>query len=452
MKLRDIFQMLKDPRYQHIRYAVLRGLVSVEDVVNLDAKSLQEKAAGKTLVEGVHISRDVGEAVARIAAQSTPPVAEQRGEICNLLSKVVYEATPESRKAGFRIILKLCHQARWGWDALGSGLQDFSKEMYEDILFDVPALPQILREELYPELAKRGLLSAESVERPMGRCSRLLSAAWPLSVLVGVMRARRWPLSAAAAERRLLAVLGGGGAAALGGGAHADQDMLEARRVWAEKRREDEQLWLAAESGRVELLESLLASPTDGSLPMEVNSKSPHGRTALHIAAFVGKPDCVAVLLHARAEIDALTYEGLSGLHIASQRGDTEVVRLLLAANGDINGETKDRNLPIHLAAAGGHVDVVDLLRDMGGVEQLLVRNDLGHNPSDVLAAFTKRESAAAEKGGDEQLSVRNSLGQRPSDVLASFTRRARPAKRPLPRPLTGRPPTGRPSKKQAKT
>mmetsp|Transcript_53111 Transcript_53111/g.99549 ORF Transcript_53111/g.99549 Transcript_53111/m.99549 type:complete len:706 (+) Transcript_53111:92-2209(+) len=157
------------------------------------------------------------------------------------------------------------------------------------------------------------------------------------------------------------------------------------RRFWSEKRQKDECLWRAAESGRVNALQEALAAPKNGDAPAEVNSRSLYGRTALHIAATVGRPECAAVLLDANADVDACTDAGLTALHIASQRGHLEVARLLLDWRAQVDLESKeDRNSAMHLAAANGQTDVVRLLVERGSVSQLQVRNNFGQRPAEA--------------------------------------------------------------------
>jgi protein-serine/threonine kinase len=163
---------------------------------------------------------------------------------------------------------------------------------------------------------------------------------------------------------------------------------------WAEKRIKDERLWFAAEGGSLELLRNILEAPTDGSPPAEVNSRSLYGRTALHLATSVGKPDCIELLLDAGAELEACTHAGLTALHIASQRGHSSVVSLLLDWGAEACCEAKDGNLPIHLAAANGHADIVAVLleRGSGVYEQMLNRNRLGQRAAEASLDISTAE------------------------------------------------------------
>jgi protein-serine/threonine kinase len=144
-------------------------------------------------------------------------------------------------------------------------------------------------------------------------------------------------------------------------------------------------LWLAAESGSSELLREALKAPTDGGAPCEVNSKALYGRTALHIAVSVGRPDCIELLLDAGADLEACTDAGLTALHVACQRGHLCAATLLLDWGAESCVETKDHSLPIHLAASNGQAEIVSMLLERGNTsEQLLCRNSMGQRAAEV--------------------------------------------------------------------
>jgi serine/threonine protein kinase len=173
---------------------------------------------------------------------------------------------------------------------------------------------------------------------------------------------------------------------------------------WAEKRNRDANLWCAAESGSVDMIRMALVPADDLSAPsVSVNSKSIHGRTALHMAASVGKPDVVEILLDAGADLEARTEAGLTALHVAGQRGNLSVATLLLDRGAKADPQTKDRMLPLHFAAMNGHVDVVTLLLERGEPSQLTTRNSMGRRASEVCldirtaAAFQNYEASFVE-------------------------------------------------------
>lgn len=119
-------------------------------------------------------------------------------------------------------------------------------------------------------------------------------------------------------------------------------------------------------------------------MKVDVDSRSLHGRTALHIAASNGQAECMEVLLRARAEIDARTDAGFTALHLACERGCLAAVWGLLAARCDTAVQTKQGELGLHLAASKGHTEVLSVLLQSCTHDLLGVRNSYGQRPSEV--------------------------------------------------------------------
>lgn len=115
---------------------------------------------GKTIQE-LRVSHDVKGATARLA-EMVPPLDEQPTELCDLLGRIVEEGSAEVRKAGFEVVANLYIKGHWKSE-IKAGLRVFMSETCADLKYDVPTLPNILKEELHPGLlrmVKRGLLSA----------------------------------------------------------------------------------------------------------------------------------------------------------------------------------------------------------------------------------------------------------------------------------------------------
>lgn len=152
-------------------------------------------------------------------------------------------------------------------------------------------------------------------------------------------------------------------------------------------------LFESAALGRIESLEQLLTED-----PESARSWSPDGFTALHLAAFFGKPDAVDLLLDrgadpgavsrndaklypinsaaARgntaavrwllergADVDAAQNGGYTALHSAAHNGDLETARLLLRHGADRELTSDDGKTPLAMAEEGGHSEMADLLR-----------------------------------------------------------------------------------------
>eukprot|EP00929_Paragymnodinium_shiwhaense_P054920 TRINITY_DN27529_c0_g1_i2.p1 TRINITY_DN27529_c0_g1~~TRINITY_DN27529_c0_g1_i2.p1 ORF type:complete len:141 (-),score=33.95 TRINITY_DN27529_c0_g1_i2:151-573(-) len=86
----------------------------------------------------------------------------------------------------------------------------------------------------------------------------------------------------------------------------------------------------AAAEGRVEEVQELLAQGAS------VNEPNFRGSTPLHCAAEFGNYECVAVLLQAGADVDAVvSSRGNTAAHLAAQGGFAEILRSLLAGGAD---------------------------------------------------------------------------------------------------------------------
>mmetsp|Transcript_4278 Transcript_4278/g.6993 ORF Transcript_4278/g.6993 Transcript_4278/m.6993 type:complete len:737 (-) Transcript_4278:41-2251(-) len=191
---------------------------------------------------------------------------------------------------------------------------------------------------------------------------------------------------------------------------------------WAARRKKEEFLWLAAETADVDLLRRLLKPPKKGEPPANLNSRSLYGRTPLHIAASVGNAECVALLVAARAMLEARTNSGLTALHIASQHGHRDATMMLLDRDADpISQQTSTWNLPLHLAAAHGRQEIViTLLEHSRGdvTEALRSRNNLGQ-----LAAEASLDIATAQIFKDFEVTAsRVHASQNSTDHYAART------------------------------
>jgi ankyrin repeat protein len=102
--------------------------------------------------------------------------------------------------------------------------------------------------------------------------------------------------------------------------------------------------------------------------PLAVRAFSPDGFTALHLAAFFGKPEIARALLDAGAPVDAYTTNDLANqpLHAAAAGRHLEVCRLLLAAGADVNATQHGGYTPLHEAAQHGDIEMVELFLSAG--------------------------------------------------------------------------------------
>jgi uncharacterized protein len=140
----------------------------------------------------------------------------------------------------------------------------------------------------------------------------------------------------------------------------------------------------AAAAGRADRVRELLAAD-----PGAIGERTPEGFTTLGLAAFLGGPEPVRVLLEhgADADDDADNPFGVRPVHAASAAHDHETMRLLLAAGADPNLRQQGGFVPLHEAAHSDDVEMARLL--------------LAHGADPALAADDGRDARriAADDG-----------------------------------------------------
>lgn len=125
--------------------------------------------------------------------------------------------------------------------------------------------------------------------------------------------------------------------------------------------------------------------------PALVTSYSADGFTALHFAAFFGRPDAARFLLDRGADANAVGRGWMTGtpLHSAASSRQPEVVALLLAAGADPDARQGQGWTPLHSAARNGDLESVDAL--LAADADPAATNDDGASVRDLAA-----------EGGDE--------------------------------------------------
>jgi ankyrin repeat protein len=126
----------------------------------------------------------------------------------------------------------------------------------------------------------------------------------------------------------------------------------------------------------------------------------------LHEAATLGRSERVSTVLTASPwAIDTLSPDGWTALHLAAHFGHSETLAILLAAGADANLYSRafERNLPLHAACAGGKVEcalrLLPATRDIdarqgGGWTALMLAAEDGLLP--VVAAMLARRADRA--------------------------------------------------------
>jgi ankyrin repeat protein len=121
--------------------------------------------------------------------------------------------------------------------------------------------------------------------------------------------------------------------------------------------------------------------------PLGAAAFSLDGFTALHFAAFFGKPEAAKVLLEHGASVDAYTRNSFANqpLHAAAAGRHIEVCRVLLAAGADVNATQHGGFTPLHEAAQHGDVEMSELFLSAGADPALTT--DTGETPAQTAAA-----------------------------------------------------------------
>jgi tetratricopeptide (TPR) repeat protein len=113
--------------------------------------------------------------------------------------------------------------------------------------------------------------------------------------------------------------------------------------------------------------------------PNCISANNHIGETALHIAAELGDPELVGLLVTAGADVLHKDIWGGTPLHVAAGRGRLDILELLLDKCSDINALGKDNKTALCLAAERGHLEVAKALIARGA--ELNQRDALGHTP-----------------------------------------------------------------------
>ena len=135
----------------------------------------------------------------------------------------------------------------------------------------------------------------------------------------------------------------------------------------------------AAAVGDVKRIEELLE--TNRSL---VESYTPDGFTALHLASFFGQPEAARVLLEHDAPINAVAANEMkvTPLHSAIAANDAKISRLLIENNADINVNQALGYTPLHEAAQNGNEEITRMLLENGADTQ--ARLEDGKTPAEL--------------------------------------------------------------------
>lgn len=138
-----------------------------------------------------------------------------------------------------------------------------------------------------------------------------------------------------------------------------------------------QELYDAASTNRVEYINLAIENGID------INIKTPHGRTMLHGACEHGKAEIVRKLIKAGANINERTRHQETPLHLAY---NLEIVQELLKAGADVTAQNNAGRTPLHLACMIHQLDVARELILSGANPQVTDINDL--TPLDYLGVM----------------------------------------------------------------
>ena len=158
----------------------------------------------------------------------------------------------------------------------------------------------------------------------------------------------------------------------------------------------------AAALGRTQVVNARLDED-----PASTSAFSGDGFTALHLAAFFGQPEAVAVLLQRGADpgAPAKNASAVTPLHSAVAGRSLEVVRLLLMRGADANARQHGGWTALHAAALHGDLAIARLLLARGaspqaasddGTTALRLATDKGHTA--VVELMLARPAPPAEE------------------------------------------------------
>lgn len=177
-----------------------------------------------------------------------------------------------------------------------------------------------------------------------------------------------------------------------------------------------------AKAGQVSALEDYLQSLDD---PSEaINSRDALKRTALHLAAWAGHCDAVALLLKQPGiQIAAPAQDGMTALHFAVMKGREDVVEKLLDSGARVNGKNVKGRNALHLAAMAGERGVVStLLKHQANVLAMDKRGNSARSlckDVDIQDILEEAEKKAREKTKRKRESV-PAAGSPPPSAPAS--------------------------------
>ncbi|XP_034609003.1 E3 ubiquitin-protein ligase MIB2 isoform X2 [Trachemys scripta elegans] len=132
-------------------------------------------------------------------------------------------------------------------------------------------------------------------------------------------------------------------------------------------------LQVAAHLGRVEIVKILLQANAN------IDLKDEEGDAALHYAAFGNQAEVVRVLVSHGANADLLNNTKCTALYVAVNKGFTEIVRILCEHNCDVNLPDSFDDTPLHYAITADLKSIIEILTEVPNID-FTVQNRQGFN------------------------------------------------------------------------
>ncbi|KAL9701296.1 hypothetical protein quinque_004737 [Culex quinquefasciatus] len=100
------------------------------------------------------------------------------------------------------------------------------------------------------------------------------------------------------------------------------------------------------------------------SLPYQphIDDRNQNGLAAIHLAATLGSPKLLTLILNLKPNVDAVDAKNWTALHYAAANGHQNLLLLLLHAGININSTSNDQHTSLHLACLNGHSGCVKAL------------------------------------------------------------------------------------------
>ncbi|XP_073173122.1 E3 ubiquitin-protein ligase MIB2 isoform X5 [Lepidochelys kempii] len=132
-------------------------------------------------------------------------------------------------------------------------------------------------------------------------------------------------------------------------------------------------LQVAAHLGRVEVVKILLQANAN------IDLRDEEGDAALHYAAFGNQAEVVHVLVSQGANANLLNNAKCTAFYVAVNKGFTEIVRILCEHNCDVNLPDSFDDTPLHYAITADLKNIIEILTEVPNID-FTIQNRQGFN------------------------------------------------------------------------